>query len=75
MASGAQIAAVQPGSASSNFLGPDQLDVPPGLRHPDRSGSMLGSGALVALARGTDLLAAATNVPTRQAAETWCRCG
>ena len=29
---GAALAAVQPGGASSNFLGPDQLDVPAGLR-------------------------------------------
>jgi formate dehydrogenase beta subunit len=62
MAGGAHIAAVQPGGASSNFLGPDQLDVPLDFATLTAAGSMLGSGALVALAQGTDLLAAATNV-------------
>jgi len=54
--------AIQPGGASSNFLGPDQLDVPLDFDALARAGSMLGSGALVVLAEGTDLLAAATNV-------------
>jgi len=54
--------AIQPGGASSNFLGPDQLDVPLDFGSLREAGSMLGSGALVVLAEGTDLLAAATNV-------------
>jgi NADH:ubiquinone oxidoreductase subunit F (NADH-binding)/NADH:ubiquinone oxidoreductase subunit E len=62
MAGGARLAAVQPGGASSNFLGPDQLDVPLDFGTVAAAGSMLGSGALVAIADGTDLLAAATNV-------------
>ncbi|MGH3673789.1 MAG: NADH-ubiquinone oxidoreductase-F iron-sulfur binding region domain-containing protein [Pseudonocardiaceae bacterium] len=62
MAEGAALAAVQPGGASSNFLGPDQLDVPLDFGTLAAAGSMLGSGALVAIAQGTDLLAAATNV-------------
>jgi formate dehydrogenase/NADH-quinone oxidoreductase subunit F len=62
MAEGAALAAVQPGGASSNFLGPDQLDVPLDFGTLAAEGSMLGSGALVAIAQGTDLLAAATNV-------------
>jgi formate dehydrogenase beta subunit len=62
MAGGAALAAVQPGGASSNFLGPDQLDVPLDFGTLAAAGSMLGSGALVAIAEGTDLLAAATNV-------------
>ena len=62
MAGGARLAAVQPGGASSNFLGPDQLDVPLDFGSLAAAGSMLGSGALVAIAEGTDLLAAATNV-------------
>jgi formate dehydrogenase beta subunit len=62
MAGGAALAAVQPGGASSNFLGPDQLDVPLDFGTLATAGSMLGSGALVAMAEGTDLLAAATNV-------------
>ena len=59
---GLAVGAIQPGGASSNFLGPDQLDVPLDFDALARAGSMLGSGALVVLAEGTDLLAAATNV-------------
>ena len=59
---GAAVAAVQPGGASSNFIGPDQLDLPLDFGTAAAAGTMLGSGALVVLAEGTDLLAAATNV-------------
>jgi formate dehydrogenase beta subunit len=59
---GRRLGAIQPGGASSNFLGPDRLDVPLDFDALARAGSMLGSGALVVLAEGTDLLAAATNV-------------
>jgi len=59
---GRELLAFQPGGASSNFLGPEQLDVPLDFGPLAEAGSMLGSGALVAIAEGTDLLAAATNV-------------
>ncbi len=59
---GRPLGAIQPGGASSNFLGPDKLDVPLEFDALAKAGSMLGSGALVVLAEGTDLLAAATNV-------------
>jgi formate dehydrogenase beta subunit len=59
---GAAPAGFQPGGASSNFLGPADLDVPLDFKPLAAAGSMLGSGALVAVAEGTDLLAAATNV-------------
>jgi formate dehydrogenase beta subunit len=62
VAGGAALQAIQPGGASSNFLGPDQLDVPLDFGTLADAGSMLGSGALVAIAEGTDLLAASTNV-------------
>jgi formate dehydrogenase beta subunit len=62
VAGGRELAAIQPGGASSNFLGPDGLDVPLDFDTVASAGSMLGSGALVVLAEGTDLLAAATNV-------------
>ena len=62
MADGAVLAAVQPGGASSNFLGPDRLDVRLDFGTLAEAGSMLGSGAMVVMAEGTDLLAAATNV-------------
>ncbi len=62
MAGGAELRAFQPGGASSNFLGPDSLDVALDFDPLAETGSMLGSGALVAVAEGTDLLAAGTNV-------------
>ncbi len=61
VAGGGGLAAVQPGGASSNFLGADSLDVPLDFDTLADAGSMLGSGALVVLAEGTDVLAAATN--------------
>src|SRR5918998_568392 len=62
MAGGAPLRAFQPGGASSNFLGPDALDVPLDFDPLAEKGSMLGSGALVVVAEGTDMLAAGTNV-------------
>jgi formate dehydrogenase beta subunit len=59
---GRELLAFQPGGASSNFLGPDGLDVPLDFGPLAEAGTMLGSGALVVIAEGTDLLAAATNV-------------
>jgi formate dehydrogenase beta subunit len=59
---GAAVGAVQPGGASSNFIGPDDLDLPLDFGPLAEAGTMLGSGALVVLAEGTDVLAAATNV-------------
>ena len=59
---GAALDSVQPGGASSNFLGPDDLDVPLDFGTLADAGSMLGSGAVVVVAEGTDALAAATNV-------------
>jgi formate dehydrogenase/NADH-quinone oxidoreductase subunit F len=62
VAEGGQVGAVQPGGASSNFLGPGDLDIPLDFGTLAAAGSMLGSGALVVVAEGTDVLAAATNV-------------
>ncbi len=59
---GRRLGAIQPGGASSNFLGPASGDVPLDFGSLREAGSMLGSGALVVMAEGTDLLAAATNV-------------
>ncbi|GAB1513068.1 NAD(P)H-dependent oxidoreductase subunit E [Actinophytocola sp. KF-1] len=59
---GKAVGAVQPGGASSNFIGPDQLDLALDFGTLAQAGTMLGSGALVVMAEGTDLLAAATNV-------------
>ena len=62
MADGAELGAVQPGGASSNFLWPAEIDVELDFASLADAGSMLGSGAMVVMAEGTDLLAAATNV-------------
>ena len=59
---GRLLGAIQPGGASSNFIGPGQLDVELDFGTLQAAGSMLGSGAIVVMAAGTDLLAAATNV-------------
>jgi len=59
---GREVGAIQPGGASSNFLGPEHLDVPLDWKPLQEAGSMLGSGAVIVMAQGTDLLAAATNV-------------
>jgi formate dehydrogenase beta subunit len=59
---GAELGAFQPGGASSNFLGPDQLDVPLDFKPLADAGSMLGSGAVVVMNSERNLLAAATNV-------------
>ncbi len=59
---GRPLGAVQPGGASSNFMGPGQLDVALDFGTLQAAGSMLGSGAMVVMAEGTDLLAAAVNV-------------
>jgi len=59
---GRPLGAIQPGGASSNFIGPGQLDVELDFAALQAAGSMLGSGAMVVMAAGTDLLAAATNV-------------
>jgi formate dehydrogenase/NADH-quinone oxidoreductase subunit F len=59
---GRKVAAIQPGGASSNFIGPDKLDVELDFATLQAAGSMLGSGAMVVMAEGTDLLAAAVNV-------------
>jgi len=62
VAGGQRLAAIQPGGASSNFIGPGQLDVELDFGTLQEAGSMLGSGAIVVMAEGTDLLAAAVNV-------------
>ncbi len=59
---GRAVGAVQPGGASSNFIGPDTLDLALDFGTAAAAGTMLGSGAMVVLAEGTNELAAATNV-------------
>ena len=56
MRRGGEPLAVAPGGASSNFLGPEALDVPLDFDRLAEAGSMLGSGAVVFVEAGRDLL-------------------
>jgi len=62
MRDGAALGAVQPGGASTDFLGPDCADVPLTFDAVSEAGSALGTGAMVVMEEGTDLLASATAV-------------
>jgi NADH:ubiquinone oxidoreductase subunit F (NADH-binding) len=59
---GRALKAFAPGGASSNFLPASLVDVPLDFAALARAGSMLGSGAVVVVAEGTDMLALAANV-------------
>jgi len=62
MKAGKKLLAFAPGGASSNFLPAEKADVKLDFAELAKAGSMLGSGALVVVADGTDLLALAANV-------------
>jgi NADH:ubiquinone oxidoreductase subunit F (NADH-binding) len=62
MKEGAALLAVAPGGASSNFLGPEALDVALDFDAMAAAGSMLGSGAAIFVAEGRDLLDAGLSV-------------
>ena len=62
MTDGKALAAVAPGGASSNFLGPDCLDVEIDFQTLADAGSMLGSGACAFVAEGHDLVDVGLNV-------------
>src|SRR5262245_65597622 len=62
MKDGKKLLAFAPGGASSNFLPADKVDVKLDFAELAKAGSMLGSGAVVVVAEGTDLLALAANV-------------
>jgi NADH:ubiquinone oxidoreductase subunit F (NADH-binding)/NADH:ubiquinone oxidoreductase subunit E len=62
MKDGRKLLAFAPGGASSNFLPADKVDVKLDFAELAKAGSMLGSGAVVVVAEGTDLLALAANV-------------
>jgi len=59
---GAEPKAVLPGGVSSNILGPDRLDTPLDFEAMAEAGSMLGSGGIVVIGEGVDLLAAGLNI-------------
>lgn len=56
MSGGGLPLAIAPGGASSSFLGPEALDVPLDFDRLTEAGSMLGSGAVVFIDEGRDLL-------------------
>jgi NADH:ubiquinone oxidoreductase subunit F (NADH-binding)/NADH:ubiquinone oxidoreductase subunit E len=62
MLGGKPLAAFAPGGASSNFLPADRADVALDFDSLAEAGSMLGSGAMVAVGEGVGMLALATNV-------------
>jgi NADH:ubiquinone oxidoreductase subunit F (NADH-binding)/NADH:ubiquinone oxidoreductase subunit E len=62
VAGGQALKAFAPGGASSQFLPASQVDLALDFEPVARAGSMLGSGALVVVAEGTDMLALAANV-------------
>jgi NADH:ubiquinone oxidoreductase subunit F (NADH-binding)/NADH:ubiquinone oxidoreductase subunit E len=59
---GRDLAAVAPGGASSPFLPASAASTPLDFKAMEEAGSMLGSGAVVAMAAGTDMVAVAANV-------------
>jgi NADH:ubiquinone oxidoreductase subunit F (NADH-binding)/NADH:ubiquinone oxidoreductase subunit E len=59
---GRKLLAFAPGGASSNFLPAGEADVRLDFNALAKAGSMLGSGAVVVVAEGTDLLKVAANV-------------
>jgi formate dehydrogenase beta subunit len=62
MKDGQKLQAFLPGGASSNFLPADRVHTPLTFADMQQAGSMLGSGALIAIAEGRDLFALATNL-------------
>lgn len=59
---GAAVQAVMPGGASTAFLGADALGTPLDFDHLRRAGSSLGSGAVIVVAEGRDMLELGANV-------------
>jgi NADH:ubiquinone oxidoreductase subunit F (NADH-binding)/NADH:ubiquinone oxidoreductase subunit E len=59
---GRDILAIAPGGASSNFLHADAIDAPLDFKALAERGSMLGSGAVLIIAEGADIVDLAANV-------------
>lgn len=68
------LAALAPGGASSPFLPPEAVSLPLDFKALQDAGSMLGSGAVVVAAAGTDLLDLALNVVTFFRSESCGKC-
>ncbi|MDI1443699.1 NAD(P)H-dependent oxidoreductase subunit E [Polyangium sp. 6x1] len=61
---GRPILAIAPGGASSNFLRADAVDAPLDFDALQKRGSMLGSGAVLVVCEGADIVDLVTNVVT-----------
>jgi formate dehydrogenase/NADH-quinone oxidoreductase subunit F len=61
---GRRLKAFMPGGASSGFLPASMADIPLDFAPLAKAGSMLGSGAVVAIAEGADMVDLARNVMT-----------
>src|SRR5687767_14609002 len=59
---GRNVLAIAPGGASSNFMRGDAMDAPLDFKALADRGSMLGSGAVLVIAEGADIVDLATNV-------------
>ncbi len=59
---GGDLLAFLPGGASTGFLSAEQIDVPMTFDALNEAGSSLGSGAVIVLRKGRDLLDAAANL-------------
>ncbi|MBK8260675.1 MAG: NAD(P)H-dependent oxidoreductase subunit E [Nannocystis sp.] len=62
VAGGKPLLALLPGGASSAFLPAERADTPLDFEHLRRAGSTLGSGAVIVVAEGRDLLALGINL-------------
>ena len=61
---GRKLKAFAPGGASSGFLPASMADIPLDFKSLSEAGSMLGSGAVIVVAEGTDMADLARNVVT-----------
>ena len=59
---GRNVLAIAPGGASSNFVRGDRVDLPLDFDALQKAGTMLGSGAVLVVAEGRDIVDLATNV-------------
>ncbi|HHH29637.1 MAG TPA: nitroreductase family protein, partial [Polyangiaceae bacterium] len=59
---GKALLAIAPGGASSNFVAADQIDLPLDFDALAKAGTMLGSGAVLVVAEGRDLVDLSSNL-------------
>ncbi|MDP7130206.1 MAG: NADH-ubiquinone oxidoreductase-F iron-sulfur binding region domain-containing protein [Planctomycetota bacterium] len=64
MKDGMELQAILPGGASSNIISPDKIDTPMDFKAMNEIGSMMGSGAMVVIGEGVDLIEVGANIST-----------